>query len=178
MEEEDADVGKIQDGDQNAFRRFVEKYSNDLYYFALGYVKVQELAEEVVSDVFLDVWRNRAELGEIKALKSWLLVLVRNRAITYLRKEQPEKKVSFEELEDYYLPFVESPDHSIISKEQIEEINRAIASLPPKCKEVFMLAKIEKIPYKEIAEMIHISVKTINIHISKAVSRIAEILNK
>lgn len=56
MSEEGFCVRKIKDGDQMAFCSFVEAYSKDLYHFALGYVNVRELAEEVVSDVFFDVW--------------------------------------------------------------------------------------------------------------------------
>lgn len=169
-------VQKIKEGDQMAFCSFVDVYSKDLYYFALGYVNVRELAEEVVSDVFLDVWNNRARLDEIIHIKSWLLVLVRNKAISYLRKEQSENTVSFEEIEDFHVPLFQSPDDRIISREEIAKINQAIATLPPKCKEVFVLAKIEKLPYKKIAEMLNISVKTINIHVSKALNIISGIL--
>lgn len=168
---------KIKEGDQNSFRFFVDMYSKDLYFFALGYVNVREIAEEVVSDVFLEAWNNRSRLHEIQQMKSWLLVLVRNKAISYLRKQNWDT-VSFDEIEDFHVPFILSPDHEIISKEQIEEINEAITTLPPKCKEVFMLAKIEKRPYKEISEILNISVKTINIHVAKALNLITTILKK
>lgn len=177
MECGDLHVDKIVKGDEFAFRCFVDTYSKDLYYFVLGYVHMREVAEEVVSDVFLEVWNNRASLGEIRQMKSWLLILARNKAISYLRKETPEV-VSFDEIDDFYVPTVQSPDHNLISKEEIDEINRTIALLPPKCKEVFTLAKIEGLPYKEIAEMLDISVKTINIHIAKALNIIAGILRK
>lgn len=177
MREGEYQIQKIREGDQDAFRVFVDTYSNDLYHFALGYVAIREVAEEVVSDVFLDVWNNRSLLDEIKQIKSWLLVLVRNRAISYLRKERGDF-VSFDEVGDYCLPHTQSADHTIISLEEIEAINQAIATLPPKCKEVFMLAKIEKTPYKEIAEILGISVKTINIHVAKAIETIARVLRK
>lgn len=169
---------RIEEGDQSAFRSFMDMYSKDLYHFALGYVNIREIAEEIVSDVFMEVWNNRQNLHQIQQIKSWLLIIVRNKAISHLRKEHPDTTVSFEEIEDYYIPFVQSPDHDIISEEEIKKINHAISLLPPKCKEVFMLAKIEKIPYKEIAEILNISVKTINIHIAKALSLISQILEK
>lgn len=169
---------RIKEGNQTAFQSFMGVYSKDLYYFALGYVGIREAAEEIVSDVFLEVWNNRACLDEIKRIKSWLLVMVRNKAISYLRKEYAGGTVSFDELEDYYIPSVQSPDYKIISEEEIREINRAIASLPPRCKEVFMLAKIENLPYKEISQILNISVKTINIHVAKAIESIARILQK
>lgn len=171
-------VQKIKEGDQNAFRLFIDIYSQDLYHFAVGYVNQREIAEEVVSDVFLEVWNRRSRLDEVNHLKSWLLTMVRNRAISYLRKENLRDTIPFDDIEDYNVPLVQSPDTKMISEEEIEKINEAIASLPPKCKEVFMLAKIEKIPYKEIAKMINISVKTINIHVSKATRLISAVLDK
>lgn len=171
-------VQKIEEGDQSAFRSFMDMYSKDLYHFALGYVNTREIAEEIVSDVFLEVWNNRRNLHQIQQIKPWLLIIVRNKAISYLRKEHPDTTVSFDEIEDYYIPLVQSPDHAIISEEEIKKINQAISSLPPKCKEVFMLAKIEKTPYKEIAQILNISVKTINIHIAKALSLISQVLGK
>lgn len=169
-------VRKIKEGDQKAFCSFVDVYSKDLYHFALGYVNVRELAEEVVSDVFLEVWNNRSRLDEIAHIKSWLLVLVRNKAISYLRKEQTDLLVSFEEIGEFHVPLFQSPDHKMISREEIAKINQAIATLPPKCKEVFVLAKIEKQPYKKISEMLNISVKTINIHVAKALNIISRAL--
>lgn len=178
MSEDYFSMQKIKEGNQDAFRSFVDKHVKDLYPFALGYVHVREVAEEVVSDVFLEVWNNRSTLDTIQNVRSWLFVMVRNKAISYLRKAESDSMVSFDEIEDYYVSFAQSPDEAIISKEEIDEINEAISTLPPKCKEVFMLAKIEKIPYKEISDMLNISVKTINIHVAKAVGLIAGILKK
>lgn len=178
MGEENFNVQKIKDGNLTAFRSFMDMYSKDLYCFAYGYIGNREISEEVVSDVFLEVWNNRSRLDEISYMKSWLLVMVRNAALSYLRKERMGNTVAFDEIEDFHLPAVQSPDQEIISKEEIQQIHNVIASLPPKCKEVFMLAKIEKMPYKEIADILNISIKTINIHVAKAKRLIAEILHE
>lgn len=177
MNEGGFSVQKIKEGDQIEFCSFVDLYSKDLYHFALGYVNVRELAEEVVSDVFLEVWNNRFRLDEIVNIKSWLLVMVRNRAISYLRKEQIDNTVSFDEIGEFHVPLFQLPDDNIISREEIAKINQAITALPPRCKEVFVLAKIEKQPYKKIAEMLNISVKTINVHIAKALNIISQSLS-
>lgn len=171
-------VQKIVGGDESSFRFFVDLYSKDLYFFAFGYVHVREVAEEIVSDVFFDVWKNRSQLGSIQNMKSWLLILVRNKSISYLRKETSVSLMSYDEIDEFFIPFVQSPDYDIISKEEIERINHLINTLPPKCKQVFVLAKIEGLPYKEIADILGISIKTINIHIAKALSLVSEILRK
>ncbi|MDD4516305.1 RNA polymerase sigma-70 factor [Massilibacteroides sp.] len=179
MQINDSQIKRIVKGDQNAFRLFMDMYSKDLFFFAQGYVNSRETAEEIVSDVFLEVWHNRQALDQIRSIKSWLLTIVRNRAISYLRKTSVNHSViSFDSIEDFFLPAVVSPDEQIISKEEIENINRAINNLSPKCKEVFLLAKFEKLPYKEIAKMLNISVKTIDVHIANAIQKISEILYK
>lgn len=171
-------IKKIAEGNQNNFRFFVDTYSSDLYHFSFGFVKSKEIADEIVSDVFFDVWQNRSGLELINNIKSWLLVLTRNKSISYLRKEKGDIHISFDEIEDYQAPEIQSPDYDIISKEEITRINNAIAKLPPKCQIIFTLAKIQGLPYKEIAEMLDISVKTINVHIARAIELISDILEK
>lgn len=174
-------LNKIKEGDISMFRRFIDLYNRDLYLFSLGYVSTREIAEEVVSDVFLAVWKNREKLDQIRSVKSWLLVMTKNQSISYLRKEQPDTIISIDDIgeaDNYYIPQIQAPDNNIISLEEMARINEAINALPPKCKEVFMLAKIEQIPYKEIAQILNISVKTINVHIAKAIGIIAKLLNE
>lgn len=167
-------IAHIRNGNQNTFRRFVDYYSDDLFYFALGFVKRKELAEEIVSDVFCDVWQNRTTYSGIENTKSWLLIMVRNKSISYLRKNKGYESISFDEIEDFYFPPVESPDSALIEKEMLDRINQSIEKLPPKCKMVFTLAKIQGMRYKEIAEILNISVKTINVHIASAISFLSE----
>ena len=68
-------ISKIKKGEETSFRHFVNSYSKDLFYYAQCFVRSKETAEEVVSDVFLDVWRHREEIDEIKNIKAWLLTL-------------------------------------------------------------------------------------------------------
>lgn len=170
----DIGITHISGGDQGAFRRFVDYYSDNLFYFALGFVGRKEIAEEIVSDVFCDVWQNRASYTAIENTKSWLLIMVRNKSVSYLRKNDKYENISFDEIEEFYFPPVEAPDTVMIEKEMLERINRSIEKLPPKCKMVFTLAKIQGLRYKEISEILDISVKTINIHVSSAIAFLAE----
>ena len=168
------------DMDERSFKRFVESYSNDLFYYARYLSRSKEEAEEIVSDVFFEVWQNRAKIDEIQNIKAWLLTITHNKAISYLRKkENLNPPVSWDEIGNNTLPDnLQTPDEQLISKEEMNRINRIINSLPPRCKQVFILAKIEKLVYKEIAEILGISVKTINIHVAKALELISEGLKK
>ena len=177
-------ISKIKKGEEASFRHFVNSYSKDLFYYAQCFIRSKETAEEVVSDVFLDVWRHREEIDEIKNIKAWLLTLTHNKAISYLRKAENSSEIaSWEEIDDFQIiGNLQTPDeekkHSKNSKEEIAQINSLIQTLPPKCKVVFALAKIERLPYKEIADMLNISVKTINVHVAKALEIISNGLKK
>ena len=153
MRLENDDIYRIINGDEFAFERFMQYYSSRLYHYSLGLLGNKEAAEEIVSDVFFEVWKNRRQLAEINSMSAWLQTITYRKAISFLRKE-------------------------IISKEEIQEINNAIEQLPAKCKHVFFLAKIEGLPYLEIADMLHISVKTINYHVAYAIDSIAKKLKK
>lgn len=169
-------INRIKKGEETAFRHFVNSYSKDLFYYTQCFVRTKETAEEVVSDVFLDVWKHREAIDEIRNIKAWLLTLTHNKAISYLRKtDHPDDTFSWEEVDGFQIAGnLQTPDEQIISREEIAHINNLIRSLPPKCQTVFVLAKIERLPYKEIAEMLNISVKTINVHVAKALEVISE----
>lgn len=175
---EKTNIRQIGQGDEQAFCQFVKVHSQNLFYYAVSLLQKKELAEEVVSDVFFEIWKMRATLEEIKSIKAYLLTLTHNKAISYLRKENTDRMFSIEDVQDVYLPSFQSADCTIISQEEMNRINKAIQTLPPKCKQVFMLAKIEGLPYKEIAQMLDISIKTINIHIAKALALISSELEK
>lgn len=170
----------ITDMDEQLFKSFVEAYSGDLLYYARYLVRSKEEAEDIVSDVFVEVWQNRDKLAGIKKIKAWLLTVTHNKAASYLRKKAGSMtSVSWDELAAHTIPDeLQTPDEQLISREEMTRINKAIDDLPPRCKQVFVLAKIEKLPYKEIATMLDISVKTINIHVAKALEHIATALRK
>ena len=166
--------------DERSFRLFVESYSDDLLYYACYLVSSREEAEEIVSDVFLDVWKRRSHLSEIQDMKAWLLTLVHNRSISCLRQRaRVPDSVLLEDVGANALPSdLQTPDEHLISREEIARINRVINQFPPRCRQVFVLAKIEKLPYKEIARMLGISVKTIDNHIASALRQIRAVLEK
>lgn len=177
VEFEGYNIHKIVNGDEMAFNRFMEYYSSRLYYYAYGLLGQKEAAEEVVSDVFFEVWKSRKKLAQVESMNAWLQTITYRKSISYLRKEIGKNEISFDELNDFFFEPIQSPDEEIISKEEVAAINSAIQKLPPKCKHVFFLAKIEGLPYIKIAEMLHITVQTVNYHIAYAVETIAKSLN-
>ena len=147
--------------DERLLKRLFEAYSNDLLY-----------------DVFFEVWQHRDRFSEVKNEKAWLLKVTHNKVVSWLRKNgNGQVLVPWDEVGDYgTLVDLQTPDSRIISREEISRINQVVNQLPPRCRQVFVLAKIEKLPYKEIAEVLGISVKTINIHVAKALEFISSVL--
>ena len=177
MKPESNDIDRIINSDEAAFCRFMERYSSRLYNYVFALIGQKEPAEEVVSDVFYEVWKNRKTLGGIENMNAWIQTITYRKAISYLRKETGKTELSLDGIGDFIFAPIQSPDEAMISKEEMEKINNAIQQLPPKCKHVFFLAKIEGLPYKEIADILNISVKTINNHIAFALEEIAKNLN-
>ncbi len=167
----------IANGDQKKFSQLMELTSEDLLWFAIGFLKNKEVAEEIVSDVYVKIWNNRAQLETILNLKSYLFICVRNGCLSYLRKVKNEKIISIDLVSEFQFVQVEGPENELIEKEKIDQIYAAIETLPCKCKMAFTLAKINGLKYKEIAEVLGITEKTVNNHLVLAVKKITELLN-
>lgn len=161
-------------GDQNKFRLLMENTSDELFGFALGFIRNREIAEEIVSDVFVKIWKKHKELGSIKNLKSYLFICVKNECLSYFRKTKNDKIVYLDEINDYHFIPVEGNENELIDTETIEQIYSAIEELPPKCKLAFTLAKINGLKHKEIAEIMEVSPKTVNNHLVLALKKILE----
>lgn len=167
----------IAQGNQRKFRQLMELTSDDLLWFAVGFLKNREIAEEIVSDVYVNIWNNRGQLECILNLKSYLFISVRNGCLSHLRKVKNDKIISLDSVSEFQFIHVAGPEDAYIEKETIEQIYAAIETLPCKCKLVFTLAKINGLKYSEIAEVLGISEKTVNNHLVLAVKKITELLH-
>ena len=142
MEDLERELLLISKGDELAFNSFMNRYSKRLYYHAFGILSNKEMAEEVVGDVFFEVWKLRSTLLEIASMSSWLNTIVYRKSISYLRKEvKSNQEISFEELQNFSFPDMQTPMDDMLSREEIQCLNEAINSLPPKCKHVILPGK-------------------------------------
>lgn len=161
----------IKKNDQGALERLFEKYYYRLCEFAFQYVRSVDLAEEVVSDVYLKVWKNRHKM-EIKTnFKAYLYTATRNQALNYLEKEKRE----FEPLDDILFGKPSDdyhPDEELIFQELENHIEELINKLPPRCKLIFKLSRIEGFTYREIADILSVSIHTVQNQMVKAVKKL------
>jgi RNA polymerase sigma-70 factor (family 1) len=158
--------------DEVAFQQLFETYANGLSRFAISILKNKQLAEEVVSDVFFKIWVHRGKMAEIENFKAYMYTSARNTSLNYLDREKRKNAISLDDI-SVNLPIDEiCPESELISKELKEAIGRAIEHLPERCKLIYSLAKIEQLKYKEIAQILDISVKTIDNQLSIAIKKI------
>ena len=144
--------------------------------FAYAILKSNQNAEEVVSDVFVEIWAKRKQLLDIVNLKMYMYISVRNASLRLLQKLQKNKTIALSELDITIISPDSSAIDTIISTELLQKIDEAINSLPPQCKIIFKLAKEDKLKYKEIAALLSISVKTIDNQLATALKKIASVL--
>ncbi|MCG6189385.1 RNA polymerase sigma-70 factor [Maribellus maritimus] len=162
--------------DERAFKQFFDLFAGRLYQFSFSFVKSKAVAEEVVSDVFFKVWLNRTELVNIQNIKAYLFKAIYNTSLNYLSEMKRKKAISLDDLEvDLGVDLI-CPETELINKELKFVIEQAIENLPPRCKMIYKLAKVEQMKYKEIGELLDISVKTINHQLSIALRKIGEVI--
>lgn len=156
---------------QTSFSNFVEHYFPRLTQFAFTIIKSQTLAEETVLDVFLKVWERKENLSSIGNIETYLFISVRNTALNIIRSKQ---KFSFEMLSDLHIQLAEykpTAEGLLIESEIFEALNYAVGLLPPKCKIIFKLIREDGLNRSEVAEILDISVKTVDNQVAIAVKK-------
>jgi len=158
--------------DPKAISLIYEHYFQRLAAFAYSIVKAKEAAEEVVEDVIIKWWRNKKSLETIQNLGVYLFTAVRNQSLNYLEKKpRPGVANIFYWNEGTGSGEISPLEHLILS-EMTQELQVAVASLPERCQLIFRLVREEGLKYKEVAEILNISVNTIDNQMAIAVRRI------
>ncbi|WP_158868276.1 RNA polymerase sigma factor [Maribellus comscasis] len=171
-------VKRFSEGNMEAFDYLYFKYCHRLQQFVYGLLKTESDAEEIVQEIFVKLWINRASLKDYNAFESYLFSIAYNSTLGYLRKKAKEKK---------YIEYIKSIQ--VISEEATaenkldlsifnEKLEEAINCMPPRQREVFRLKHKEHFSYKEIAQKLNISVNTVENHIAKSHRFLKQELNK
>ncbi|MDD2595679.1 MAG: RNA polymerase sigma-70 factor [Bacteroidales bacterium] len=141
--------------------------------FAAGFVYTSEDAENIVQSVFMSIWEKHIPVTIQSAISSYLYTLVKNRCIDYLRHLKVKK-----EYRDEYRQKMESLEQigeMFASEVDMERTFKSVIdTLPEKCRNVFMLSRVEGKKYREIAELLSISEKTVENQIAIALKKIRE----
>jgi RNA polymerase sigma-70 factor (ECF subfamily) len=159
---------QIKKGQAKAMAKLYEKYYEPLCNFTFLFLKDPKLTEEIVDDVFIHIWRKRRELTIRTNLKAYLYRSARNGVLSHLRKIQPGFN-SFDSIENHEShASVPTPETLLIREEIADKVNLLLDKLPAQAGLVFRMHKMDGLKYKEIAEALDISVKTVENHMGRA----------
>jgi RNA polymerase sigma-70 factor (ECF subfamily) len=161
-------------GDEKTYIFLFREYYVSLCSYSRRYVGRKDIAEEIVSDTFLKIWENRETIHINTSVKAYLFHAVCNNSLNYLRKLKKE-----EILDEYFLETssenigfastLEEIEEQSLTMESInEKIEEAVSQLPEQQQKAFRLKRFEGKKNKEVAEIMGLSVKTVEMHISKA----------
>lgn len=160
-------LGRIQRGDVKSFELIFHRYYQGMLLYARSLVKKENVAEEIVQDVFYNIWKNRQNFKLTNNWKSYLYGAVYKNSLYYLRKMKREQP-----LEQSMLATEKgigtSPEDEINYRELNERIKQTLNELPQRTGEIFRLSRFEGLTYPEIARKLAISVKTVEANMGKA----------
>lgn len=162
---------RIKENDQKALEELFEKYYYQLCDFAFQFVRSFDLTEEVVSDVFLKIWRSRRKLAITSCFKAYLYTACRNQALNVLQKEN--RNVETFDVLDETVSENYQPDEELMFRELQNRIDILINTLPPRRKLIFKLSRIQGFTYQEIADILSISIHTVQNQMVQAVKQMA-----
>ncbi|MDD4514714.1 MAG: RNA polymerase sigma-70 factor [Massilibacteroides sp.] len=163
------------------FRNIYISYYAKMKRFACRYVLFEEDAENIVQDVFLDLLERKDTLTSHINILAFLFTAVKNKCIDHLRNQSVRQRTTETLKEEYQIALqmsldsLEAFDLNLFAEEDIEMIlKKAINSLPEKCREIFILSKIEGEKQKTIAQKLNISVNTVETQIGIAYKKLRE----
>ena|SRR5690349_4886474 len=167
--------------DMKSYKELYLLMFDSLYQFSCSFVKSRQVAEEIVSDVFIKLWRIRNQLNEIENLKLYLFGITKNLSLNYLVRDARNLAIPIDTIKDDQAvvePLIEfkTPEDLYISKETIQNILKAIRELPMQCQLIFSLVRVDGLKYKEVASLLNISVFTVRNQVAIATKKIEEAL--
>ena len=158
--------------DQFVFWRLHASFFPRLFRLICSIVGHREAAEELTNDVFIQLWQGRRRLSTIENPEVYLFVCAKNKAFGYL-KSMKATVTSIDDIQQFNLQVERTPEDMLISSEMVSRINAAIRQLPPKCKLVFLLVKENNLRYREVSEILGLSVKTVEAQMSIALKKLS-----
>ncbi len=170
-------VKLLMDGSKMAFAELYARYKGRLLYFCKRFLKDDASSEDIVQDIFIQVWETRRGLNAELSFSAYVHTLAQNRILNMFRRFDVHSRFAQAILKKQ-LEVANPTEDAVIDKDLAELLNKAIESLSPKQKEVFKLSRMQGLSYKEISELLQISVPTVQEHASLALKKIKEYLSQ
>jgi RNA polymerase sigma-70 factor (ECF subfamily) len=168
-------VAQIRNGDTHAFGLLFDQYFHTLRAFALSYVRVDATAEDVVQDVFVRIWENRAEWVVQTSVAQYLFGAVRNQALKALRRDEASARREATAGAIAGQLASEIGTANLEATELRHRLAHAIDLLPPRCREIFLLSRARRLRLREIADLLGIAVPTVKVQLGRALRALSQV---
>jgi RNA polymerase sigma-70 factor (ECF subfamily) len=175
----------VKNNDEEFLKVLFKLYYSRLCSYATTFVKVQDIAEEIVQETFIKFWENRTAIQIDQSFKSYVFRSVHNNCINYLKKSEVLRRQS-KQMADEIIYHNEvalrnfSPGiiDNLISEELEIKLNSVLNDLPLQARKIFMLSRFEQLSYNEIADTLKISVNTVKTQMKRTLSKLREIFDQ
>ncbi len=175
----------VKRGDESAFEMLFKLYYSDLCNYALTIVKIPEIAEEVVQEMFINIWQKRNSIDIEVSWKAYVYRAVHNRCLNHLKRSKvlknPDQEIREEVIYHHQIAIQNlDPDilDRLISEELAKTIRNELEQLPEQCRKIFLLSREELLTYPEIAEKLNLSINTVKTQMKRALNKLHEAIDK
>jgi len=171
-------VARIRAGDERALEEVFRAYYAGMCAFVRRFVHAPDISEELVQDVFFKLWSKRETLSEIDALRTYLFRAARNTALNHLRRKKLESAWEEQEAARGEPLTTGATDDEASTGDVAQAVDAAIARLPTRCREIFVMSRQGNMTYAEIASALGISIKTVETQMGRALKSLRVSLAK
>ena len=169
-------IRRIQKGDIEAFEQLFREYYEQLCQWAHQYLQDRDSSEEVVQDLFYNIWLNRESMRFRISVKSYLYKSVSNNCKMILR--QKKRRSEIEKALASNTEMFTDPDNTVESDEFNEIVDQTLDDMPERSAAIFRMSRFEEMKYSEIADVLNISIKTVEANMSRALALLRKNLEK
>lgn len=174
MDREQDLVARIRSSDAAAFEMLYAEFAPGLLRFAFSQLRSRELAEEAVQDLFLKLWKHRQKWVLARSLRSYLFRALRNCITNYRRttaaRHELQQAVGDADATLAAFPSANGADDHLSEADLLRALDHAVAALPRRCRETFVLVRQQQLSYAEAAEVLGVSVKAVEMNMVRAFS--------
>lgn len=160
--------------DESAYRTLFVQLHGKLKQFAFSIVRSEEEAEDIVSELFILIIQRKEQLCQLESPLYYFYTTVRNMSLNLLKKQKRRAGLSMDEWQVQLNSIYFRPDLLMITEEMVLKIKMAINSLPNRCRLIFKLIKEDGLKYKEVADLLNISIKTVEAQMAIAMRRMSQ----
>lgn len=167
----------VHHNDERAFSTLFDCYYTRLMNLAMLFIPQYDQSQEIVSEVFVQLLKKKQDLLKIERFEGYLFTMVKNRALNFLKSRiKTQGHILIDDLEDHLTSDYILPDEKLINDDLRLALVNAIQQLPPKRRLAFKMVKDEGMSYKEVAAILDISERTVEVHLKLAIQNLRIVL--